>query len=469
MPENPPETPAFAVHAVGLSDVGMRRAANQDAVAIWSRAGAGPGEPIAGDALLLVADGMGAHAAGELASQMAAETIPHCYAKSAAEAAPAALRQAIREANRRIHAKGQSSPDLVGMGTTCSCLVVTHGAALLGHVGDSRVYRLRGPVLEQLTFDHSLVWEMAATTNVSHDKVPSFIPKNVITRSLGPHDTESLIVDLEGPHPLEDGDTFLVCSDGLTGVVDDALAAGVLAALPPREAAQTLIDLANLRGGPDNISVIVARAECLAGKQCVPQPCRRRSTESTVLTGCVAAGCAVAGVLFWLWGNLTGMLLAAFGLGAAVALYWLPGGKGKRSNGARLVGGPYGNGPYRRTECGDFSDASATMGKMVKELASLDARAKDPPEAAPSDAPAAGAAGANGCPADDGATPTFQGGLSIDWSPHRETQAAADAAHDAGDCRRSIALYAEIIRSVINSACDDSTTHRYKAKAPTAR
>ena len=112
--------------------------------------------------LLMVADGMGAHAAGELASKLAVDNIPHTYFKLRDLYPPAALRQAIRDANAAIHAKGQSSIGFQGMGTTCSCLVLLPQGALVAHIGDSRVYRLRGNVLEQLTFDHSLVWEMAA-------------------------------------------------------------------------------------------------------------------------------------------------------------------------------------------------------------------------------------------------------------------------------------------------------------------
>ena len=225
MPKPDDSNPDYAIRTASCSDVGMRRDNNQDAVAVMPEAN---GRPAHGDAFLMVADGMGAHAAGELASKMAVQSVPHTYEKCSAESAPSALRQAVREANERIHAKGNSSEEFNGMGTTCSCLVVTQGAALVAHVGDSRVYRLRAGVLEQLTFDHSLVWEMAAASNVSEDKVPSCIPKNVITRSLGPHET--VIVDIEGPHALQPGDVFLLCSDGLTGVVDDTLAGGVLSA-----------------------------------------------------------------------------------------------------------------------------------------------------------------------------------------------------------------------------------------------
>src|SRR6185295_19142671 len=146
-----------------------------------------------------------------------------------------------------------------GMGTTCSCLVLLPQGALVAHIGDSRIYRLRGEVLEQLTRDHSLVWEMADAGQMTEADVPSYIPKNVITRSLGPH--PSVHIDLEGPYSAESGDTFLICSDGLSGPVTDEEIGVMLRCLDPAEATETLVDLANFRGGPDNISVIVAQVD----------------------------------------------------------------------------------------------------------------------------------------------------------------------------------------------------------------
>ena len=187
--------PTFILKHASVSDLGMRRSNNQDSLAVfvtedaatWATRGH----------LLIVADGMGAHAAGELASKLAVDNIPHNYFKLRDLYPPAALRQAIRDANNAIHSKGQSSIGFQGMGTTCSCLVLLPQGALVAHIGDSRVYRLRGDLLEQLTFDHSLVWEMAAAGQMSEADVPAYIPKNVITRSLGPHPT--VHVDIEGP------------------------------------------------------------------------------------------------------------------------------------------------------------------------------------------------------------------------------------------------------------------------------
>ena len=206
----------------------------------------------------MVADGMGAHAAGEMASKMACDLVPHAYQKLSDRPVPEAIHQAVVEANAGIHNRGQANAEFHGMGTTTSVLLILPEGALAAHVGDSRVYRLRRHMLEQLTFDHSLVWEMKAAGQLQGGDLPNFVPKNIITRSLGPHD--EVQVDLEGPYPLEEGDTFLLCSDGLTGQVTDEEIGAILGCLSPQQAARMLVDLANLRGGPDNITVIVVRA-----------------------------------------------------------------------------------------------------------------------------------------------------------------------------------------------------------------
>ncbi|MDA0660089.1 MAG: protein phosphatase 2C domain-containing protein [Planctomycetota bacterium] len=235
-----------------LSDIGMRRANNQDAYLVmlapdmerWLERGH----------LFVVADGMGAHAAGELASRLAADAVGHAYLKQQ-ESPPESLLRALRQANDVVHQRGQMNADFHNMGTTCSSLLLLPQGAIVAHVGDSRVYRLRSNTLEQLTFDHSLQWEMRALARTRDEENVVGIPKNVITRSIGPK--PQVQIDLEGPYPLQSSDTFLLSSDGLTGVITDEELAGILHYLPPPEAAALLIDLANLRGGPDNITVVV--------------------------------------------------------------------------------------------------------------------------------------------------------------------------------------------------------------------
>ncbi|MCE2792807.1 MAG: protein phosphatase 2C domain-containing protein [Blastopirellula sp.] len=188
---------------------------------------------------------------------MAVDQIPLLLGKYRDSTGAERLKRAIIEANAEIHRKGQANEEFHHMGTTCSVLTLSPEGALAAHVGDSRVYRFRNHRLEQLTFDHSLVWEMRAAGNLTNKEELNKIPKNVITRSLGPY--PDVQVDLEGPFPIQPGDSYLLCSDGLTGQVSDAEIGAVLAVLHPAEAAQFLVHLANLRGGPDNTTIVLAR------------------------------------------------------------------------------------------------------------------------------------------------------------------------------------------------------------------
>ncbi len=416
--------PTFAVEVAQLSDLGMRRLNNQDSLAVvvtddaakWASRGH----------LLMVADGMGAHAAGELASKMAADNIPHTYSKLRDLYPPAALRQAIREINALIFAKGQSNIGFQGMGTTCSCLVLLPQGALVAHVGDSRVYRLRGHRLAQLTFDHSLVWEMAAAGQMAEEDVPSYIPKNVITRSLGPH--ENVNIDLEGPFDAAAGDTFLLCSDGLTGQISDAEIGAILHCLSPKDAVQTLVDFANLRGGPDNISIIVAH---LTGGDCPqikpPTPAKPAGSKETVAdiqlppresivlpVVCVATLLALAFCLvneWWIASMVAGAaLLTSLGL-----LLSKRNRTGARSSATVSLGGPYGNGPYRDT-------AAEPNDKIVASLAELAGKLRALPEGQ---------------------------GPKIDWQPLDGLMAEGKAAADGGDHCSAIRHYSEAIRAVM--------------------
>ena len=236
------------------TDVGVKRSHNQDAFAVLR---AGDAEQFRDRGhVFVVADGMGAHAVGELASKMAADSIPHIYSKHLKEGPVSALRRAFTEANQTIHARGQQNKEFHGMGTTGTALVLRPEGAWVGHVGDSRAYRVRAGIVEQLSFDHSLLWELARRQRRSPDELTG-VPSNVIIRSLGPE--ASVNVDVEGPHPLQAGDIFVLCSDGLSGPVHDREIGAVATALPPGEAARFLIHLANLQGGPDNITALVVK------------------------------------------------------------------------------------------------------------------------------------------------------------------------------------------------------------------
>ncbi|MCE9544174.1 MAG: protein phosphatase 2C domain-containing protein, partial [Planctomycetia bacterium] len=288
-----------------VTDIGMRRQNNQDSLtampapdeASWRQRGH----------LFMVADGMGAHAAGELASKLACDFIPHNYSKMQPGHDPIlALQQAIIGANAEIHRRGQAEAGFQGMGTTCSTLLLLPEGAFVGHVGDSRVYRMRGDQLDQLTFDHSLVWELRATSQLAG--AADSLPKNIITRSLGPN--PHVQVDLEGPFPIRAGDTFLICTDGLTGPVKDEEIGAILYSLGPAEAARVLVDLANLRGGPDNISVVVARvngAPVATEIEAPPLPPAKRGPLVQIIAWAIAAlSLVAAGALVF-----GGMLLPA--------------------------------------------------------------------------------------------------------------------------------------------------------------
>lgn len=235
------------------TDVGIRRSHNQDAHVAMPAADEDHWREIGH--VFLVADGMGAHAVGERASKMALD-IPHIFSKYARDGAIAALRRAFVEANNTIHTFGKQNVEFKGTGTTGTAIVLRPEGAWVGHVGDSRAYRIRGGVIEQLSFDHSLLWELARRQKKSPDELTG-IPSNVIVRSLGPE--ANVEVDVEGPHPLERGDVFLLCSDGLSGQVNDRVIGAVVTALPPEEAVRFLVHMANLQGGPDNTTVIVVR------------------------------------------------------------------------------------------------------------------------------------------------------------------------------------------------------------------
>lgn len=364
------------VEQVALSDVGLRRNSNQDSCVI-ALAGSDDVWQINGH-LFVVADGMGAHAAGELASKMAVDIVPLTYQKLGDQPVFVALRQALEDANDKIHRRGQDNVEFHGMGTTCSALVLAPIGAVVGHVGDSRVYRLRHRKIEQLSFDHSLVWEMTAGGQIRHPEVPIYIPKNIITRSLGPN--PQVQVDLEGPFPVQTADTFLLCSDGLTGQVEDAEIGTVLECLPPPEAARLLVDLANLRGGPDNITVIIARATRSFGELAAPHTASSPAdTPPTANTAGWAPAIVALGVLVALALIIAGGALAAQGILLPAGLCWVlalflavqlwlrrpttPPPPRADDSRAHL-----GRGPYTATECQPHPAFAERLARMTQQL-----------------------------------------------------------------------------------------------------
>ncbi|MCA9092489.1 MAG: serine/threonine-protein phosphatase [Planctomycetaceae bacterium] len=243
------------VEYAALTDIGFRRTNNQDSCAALVAPDRDSFE--AKGHIFVVADGMGGHAVGELASRMATDLIPHTFVKSMAPTVPQALHDALSEANSQIFHRALQNQDFFSMGTTGTTLVLSPLGAFAGHVGDSRLYRVRGGLIEQLTFDHSVQWELTRNSKVPIDPAVMMEYKNVITRSLGPH--ASVQIDIEGPYTIHPEDIYILCSDGLSGLVSDEEIGMITSELPAPEACQMLVDLANLRGGADNITVVVVR------------------------------------------------------------------------------------------------------------------------------------------------------------------------------------------------------------------
>lgn len=251
------------LHSFGITDVGLKRTHNEDNFYRSDELG-----------LYLVADGMGGHAAGEVASSAAIEAIVGFAERHSKDDAltwpfgfdsrfsPAAnaLISGIRLANQTLFTMQQERPELNGMGTTIATLRIDEEEATLAHVGDSRVYRMRGDDLTLLTSDHSWVNEQLQKNIITAEEARNHRYKNVITRALG--NRVDLEIDVRS-ETVESGDRFLLCSDGLSGMVEDWEMREVLTAAQSdlRGAANKLVALANEAGGHDNISVVLIRCE----------------------------------------------------------------------------------------------------------------------------------------------------------------------------------------------------------------
>jgi protein phosphatase len=244
------------IEVASLSHIGQVRQRNEDALGHVH-----PAEKVTREekgSLFVVADEMGGHRGGQIASKLAVDSIISRFYTSKEKDIFGALREAFEEANNVIIEKSHEDVTLFGMGTTCTAMVVKDRYAYLAHVGDSRAYVLRGGELKQLTEDHSLVGEMVRSGIISDEDARHHPRRNVITRSLGTH--ENTLADIpETPFELSNGDVFLLCSDGLTSLVSPDEVQEIMASNPPRETCDALVSLANLKGGKDNVTVQVIR------------------------------------------------------------------------------------------------------------------------------------------------------------------------------------------------------------------
>ncbi len=257
-------TEAEGLRIASLTDVGRRRTENEDSHAVWVSDDLAERQRLG--VLFMVADGMGGANAGEVASHMATEVVVR-EVRARAEGDPAeALREAIEAANDAIHHQAGNNADQRGMGTTCTAVVVRGTDVWVGHVGDSRAYLVRAGQLTRLTRDHSLVAELVERGHLTEEDAKHDPRRNVVTRSVGATDAVQVDAEHVGER-LRSGDTLVVCSDGLHGQVTDEEIARFASEFEPEDACLRLIETANERGGPDNITVIVARAGASGGTE----------------------------------------------------------------------------------------------------------------------------------------------------------------------------------------------------------
>lgn len=232
------------------SDIGKRRKSNQDYTATFTNQ--------KNQLLALLADGMGGHQAGDIASRQAVEEIGIAWEATTIDDSEKAVQwflQHIQQTNQRIFEKGQSQPTLSGMGTTLEVVTLLDNHLALAHVGDSRIYLFREQRLIALTEDHSLVNALLKSGEITQEMAENHPRKNIITRSLGM--PGSLEVDV-AIHKIEDHDQLLLCSDGLTNMVSEPKITQILLeAASLQDARQRLIDEANAKGGLDNITVLL--------------------------------------------------------------------------------------------------------------------------------------------------------------------------------------------------------------------
>lgn len=244
-------SPEYEVVVSLQTDPGCQREINEDQI-LFHR----PNDPALLERkglLVVVADGMGGHSAGEVASRMAIEIIDRVYYNDANDPA-SALKSALQEANFEIHKASLEEEGLKGMGTTCTALVLQNGSAIAAHVGDSRLYLVRGGQIYLMTEDHSEVMEMVKRGLISLEEARHHPDKNVILRAIGSH-PEVQVSTWDEPFPTCEGDRFLLCSDGLYDLVEDDEIKCAVEQAEPQAACESLVALAKERGGHDNISV----------------------------------------------------------------------------------------------------------------------------------------------------------------------------------------------------------------------
>jgi|ERR1700722_10720292 protein phosphatase len=246
------------IELANLTDIGCARENNEDYY--------GYAEPESDSEfdlrgrLIVIADGMGGHEGGQVASGLAVDALREVFLEGPPGDPSTVLASAFRNAHASIHEHALLHPELRGMGTTCTAALLRDGLLTYGHVGDSRLYLLREGTIASLTRDHSYVQQLVDGGVITPEQAKTHPGRNILTSALGAD--SGVQADLpEAAIPLQPADVLLMCTDGLHGMVNDDEMGAIASQNTPREACQQLVDLAKSRGGPDNITLQIVRID----------------------------------------------------------------------------------------------------------------------------------------------------------------------------------------------------------------
>jgi serine/threonine protein phosphatase PrpC len=259
------------------TDMGLKRTNNEDNYGCWLPEDAEERERRG--LLLAVADGMGGVKGGEVASRITVETLLRAYRESSGSDVAEDLHDAVVAANSMVHRESAQNPELNGMGTTCTAAVVRGREIYLAHVGDSRAYLVRSGRPRQLTHDHSLVGQLVRDRQLTAEQARTDPRRNVVTRSVG-IGAEVEVDAARVSESLRDGDVLILCTDGLHGLVSDDELGAAVKDHDLDGACDALVTLAKKRGGPDNITVILARAQTNEPEEVLPTTSAERFSRA---------------------------------------------------------------------------------------------------------------------------------------------------------------------------------------------
>jgi PPM family protein phosphatase len=282
------------------TDTGKERSENQDYLGFYDDTPYGM--------LWLVCDGMGGAAGGRTASTMAVECIREAFYESNWQTVPEVMHAAATRANEAVYQRGQEDLKLRGMGTTLAMIVLQGGRFYFGHIGDSRIYRIHETEMLQITIDHTLVQKMLEEGTIKPDQVEGHPQSHVITRSLGVAPEVELDI-VEEPLDMMLDDCFIICSDGLSGMVQEEIIREFALEFTPQDACQKLVGVANKNGGIDNITVQILKVQEVEEKAAFSDQLGltlRKYANNKKALACIGVGIIVSGLLVaggWWWLN----------------------------------------------------------------------------------------------------------------------------------------------------------------------